>query len=252
MVARCSLRNLMMAVAASAALSLCVAGGSLAQAKPDDKAPKSGDNSKAGGAPAPADSPKSDGSDVVDKFRDVKVTVNADKANLVDAIRDLMKSAKADFRIDNELKDGTVSLHLTDMPFKDALATLIKVSTVPVAYETTDGIFHFKLRPEPPPDAPAADPATTPAAKARAKVDRIPLDQLTAAQALRKLTGQFDDRPPMLYQHSTAPFGHGSTSQSGLFGSQGITYNPDGSVTRNVSPQLNILGLLRGLLGGIR
>jgi hypothetical protein len=61
-----------------------------------------------------------------------------------------MKSAKLDFAIDNDLKDGTVTVHFSEVPFKDALATMIKVSTIPITYEVKDGIYHFSRRILPP------------------------------------------------------------------------------------------------------
>ena len=84
---------------------------------------------------------------------------------------------------------------------------------------------------------------------------RIPLDDNSAANVLRKLTGRYDTPPDMIYQRSSLPGSHGSTSSSafsgnGRFQSNGVTYNPDGSISRSSTPSFNILGLLRGLFGG--
>ncbi len=252
---RCPIGNAASALAGAVALGLILAGSAGAQTTPDQGGTGSGEAAKSGESSKAPDGAKSGGDDAVDKFKDVKITLNADQDKLIDAIRSLMKSAKADFLIDDDLKAGTVTVHFKDLPFKDALSTLMKVSTIPVAYEVNDGVYHFKRRMDSPAEEKPADPAAPP--RPRFQTGRIPLDQIGAAAAMRKLTGPYDTPPPTLYQHSTLPGFRGSSSSSGLSGgglfqSNGFRYNPDGSVSRTGTPPLNLFGLLRGLLGGLR
>jgi len=236
-------------VLGTAALSLLLTGGVRAQTNPD----KGGTDS--GGAGKPGDSGKPGGTDAADKLKDVKVTLNADRGNLIDTLRALMNGVKADFVIDDELKAGTATVHFKDVPFKDALTTLVKVSTIPIMVEINDGIYHFRLRPEPPPEEKPAEPLLPP--RPRFQTERIPLGQITTSEALRKLTGPYDEQPQTIYYRGTQPGVHGYTSSfglsgSGLFQSSGFRYNPDGSISRTGGPPINVFGLLRGLLGGLR
>jgi hypothetical protein len=225
-------------------LSMLVAGGALAQA------PGDGANKPAGQADSGATKPA--GGDAEARLKDLKITLNADQENLIDALRTLMRDAKLDFVIDADLKAGTATVHFKDVPFKDALATIVKVSTMPITYDVKDGIYHFRHRDDPPPTpAPAEDPK---AVRPRMQAGRVPVSRLSSADAMRKLAGAYDTLPPIIYQHSTTPISHGSTtsfgfSGSGLLQSNSIRYNPDGSVSRSASPPLNIFSLLRGLLG---
>jgi hypothetical protein len=231
-----SVRGVAAGVIGTAGLSLLLSGGVLAQGAPDSGGAKTG-------APAAGD-----------KLKDIKITLNADQENLIDTLRTLMKSAKLDFIIDDDLKAGTATVHFKDLPFPDALATLVKVSTLPITYELKDGIYHFKHRVDPPVVEKPAEPAGP--ARPRYQADKVPLGQLSSADALRKLTGPYNSPPPTLFYHSTTPISHGSTTSfglngSGLLQSNGVTYNPDGSVSRTGGPPINIFGLLRGLLGGL-
>ena len=220
-------------VISAAALGLVLSGGALAQGTPPGGDSKSGANEAA------------------DKLKDVKITLIVDQENLLQTIRTLMKSAKADFRIDDELNAGKVTVHFRDLPFKDALATIVKVSTLPIAYELKDGIYHFKLRIDPPV---VEKPVDTVKPAPQARTGRLPVNELTSDAALRKLTGAYDTPPPTLFYHSTQPISHGSTSSFGLngsgrFQSNSTRQNPDGSVSRSGNPGINLFGLLRGLLG---
>ena len=235
-----SIRNIASCGLAAAGLTL-LASGALAQ-------------TGAGSGGAKSDAPaKSGAADAGDKFKDVKITMSADQQNLLEALRTLMKAAKADFAIDDELKAGTATVHLKDVPFKDALATLIKVSTIPVSYEVKDGVYHFMRRIDPPAEDKPAE--STAPVRPRFQTGNVPLSQIGSSDAMRKLTGPYDQPPPTQYFHSTLPGSHGSTSSfgfssGGLLQSNGFRYNPDGSVSRTGSPPINIFGLLRGLLGG--
>ena len=141
------------AILGMVALSLTASGGVRAQAPADGggsrsggtagcgEAPKSGDAPKSGNSPKSGDAAKSAENEALDKLKDVKITLDADRENLLATLRSLMKSAKADFAIDDVLKEGTATVHFKDLPFKDALNTLVKVSTFPIAYEVKDGVF---------------------------------------------------------------------------------------------------------------
>ena len=234
-------RNIAMVLVGTAALSFFLSGNGLAQAPAAGSAPKSA------GAQT-----KSSGAELSDKYKDVKINLSADQGNLLDTLRTLMKGAKADYVIDDELKAGTATLHFKDLPFKDALAAIVKVSSIPITFEIKDDVFHFMRRTE----APIIEKQEEPAGPVRPRfqVSRAPLGQISSNAALHKLTGPYNTPPPTLYYHTTEPGSHGSTSSSGLSGSgllqsNGARYNPDGSVSRTGLPPINLFGLLRGLLG---
>lgn len=241
----------------AAVLTIALGCGAAAQGTPGS-APQ-GSGGSTGGSSKAADgsgnnSSKSGAADPMDALKDVRITLNADHENLLDTLRTLMKSAKADFVIDADLKAGTATVHFKDVAFKDALSTVVKVSTYPITVEVKDGIFHFKHREDPPVvEKPAEDVKRT---RPRFEARRTPLEQLGSADALRKLTGPYDSPPPMLYYHTTQPGSHGSVSSfgfsgSGLLQSNGFKLNPDGSVSRIGGPPINVINLLRGLLGGL-
>lgn len=238
----------------TASLSLLIAGGVRAQTSQDKGAPPAVDAPKSDDAKKAEEAARASEKEMFDRLKDVNITLNADHENLIETLRSLMKAAKVDFAIDSELKEGTATVHFKDLPFKDALTTLVKVSTIPIKYEIKNGVFHFMRRPEPPVEEKPEEPAAP--KRPRFETGKFPLGQIGSDAALRKLTGPFNSPPQIIYQHSNQPGFHGQTSSSGFGGlgyqSSGVRYNPDGSVTRTGSPPINILGLLRGLLGGLR
>jgi hypothetical protein len=83
-----------------------------------------------------------------------RVSLEAENIPLTQAIKTIMQSARADYVVDSALRGATVTAHLTDVKLSVVLATLMKVSSLPVTYRLEDGIYHFVPRidpPEPPP-----------------------------------------------------------------------------------------------------
>jgi len=255
-----SIRGFLNTIAGTVALTTVLACGAVAQAPSDGGAKPGGgqdNNAPKSGAGDAGSASKSSGAPSDEALSKIKITLTAEQQNVSDALRSLMKSAKLDFAIDNDLKDGTITVHFKEVPFKDALTTMIKVSTIPITYEVKDGIYHFSRRILPPPEEekPGADNAKP--SRPRFQADKVPVEQLSSTAALRKLTGAYDTPPPHLYQHSEQPFSHGSTSSfglgsNGILQSNGFKYNPDGSISRTGGNPINLFNLLRGLLGGLK
>jgi hypothetical protein len=95
---------------------------------------------------------------------DKLVSLDVEETSLLSAIKLLMKSAQADYTIDNALRGAIVTAHLTNMRLRAALDTLLKASSLPAAYRYEDGIYNFiprvetletTLPAEPGPEAPA-------------------------------------------------------------------------------------------------
>ena len=220
-----------------AALGLLLGGAAFAQAPANSEAGKTGGSQSQSGT----------------SLNDVKITLDTEQEDLLDALRSLMKSAKADFVIDDALKEGTVTVHLKDVPFKDALATVIKVSTLPIMYDVKDGIYHFKLRPDTPPEE---TPPVDPSAPAPPKVyeAKIKLHNIEAGTAARTLNGDYDPPPQPLYFHTYNPAGGGGSISyfgfnNGRVTSDGGYVNPDGTIHRTGGNTLNLLNLLGNLFG---
>ena len=72
------IRRAIATVLGTATLSLLLTGGVPAQTNPDKGGTGPGGAGKQDNSPKPGDSDKPGGSDTADKFKDVKVTLNAD------------------------------------------------------------------------------------------------------------------------------------------------------------------------------
>lgn len=191
----------------------------------------------------------------LEKINSAKVTLEVDKARTGEALHTLMKSAGASYVLDGDLGAGTVTAHLKDVAFKDALAVVVKVSTVPITYEIQEGIFHFKKKPEEPAAPAPADPAPDPAPQP--KVGKIAVKESTANEVVRKLKGQYDNSPAVLPPTTiTKPDAHGTISSSGsvngTFFSNSVQIGPNGAVRRSSVPPTNVLNILRNLFSGHR
>ncbi len=143
------------------------------------------------------------------RFDDLKVSIDADSANLVATLRSLMKSIKANFVIDDSLNDGKVSINVKEIPFKTALKLLIKVSSLPIEWDHKDGIFHFRLseiKAESKKDE-IADPAKESLLPPPPRIEKIKLQNSDAKDTLDKLLGKnFDQQSaPIIIYDSTPP-----------------------------------------------
>lgn len=110
--------------------------------------PPGGDNGK---------SPASGSGNIGDKL----VVVDAENQRLVDVLPALMKQVGADYSLDSEIKNVTVSLHLPSAKFQAALDTLMKVASQPVTYKIEDGLYHFMRRTDTSGSQPTAPPSTS-------------------------------------------------------------------------------------------
>lgn len=79
------------------------------------------------------------------------VALDAENARLVDILPDLMKGVGADYALDREATAARVTIHITRARLKDVLNVVAKVSTVPLEVKNEGGLFHFVLKPPPPP-----------------------------------------------------------------------------------------------------
>ena len=144
------------------------------------------------------------------RFDDLKVSIDADGANLVVTLRSLMKSIKANYVIDDTLNDGKASINVKDIPFKTALKLLIKVSTLPIESDYKDGIFHFRLS-EVKADSgkkdEKADPAKEPLLPPPPRIEKIKLQNSDAKDTLDSLLGKNLDQPsaPIILHDSSPP-----------------------------------------------
>ncbi|HLK56177.1 MAG TPA: hypothetical protein VKU00_06420, partial [Chthonomonadaceae bacterium] len=143
------------------------------------------------------------------------VSVDADNTLLSDALAQIMKSAGADFVVDNALKKATVSVHLTNVRFQAALDTLVKVSSEPVSYKIEDGVYRFIPRVDPP-EAPPTPPAGP--SRPSYKIGKIVVQNSDAQELVDFLTGAssgLDSGPDSLSMNGNIT-GSRSYSSSGI------------------------------------
>ena len=152
------------------------------------------------------------------RFDDLKVSIDADSANLVATLRLLMKSIKANFVIDDSLNDGKASINVKDIPFKTALKLLIKVSSLPIEWDLKDGVFHFRLS-EVKADSGKKDEKEDPAKDSLLppppRIEKIKLQNSDAKDTLDKLLGKnFDQQSAPIIIYDSSPPGR---SRSNFF-----------------------------------
>lgn len=70
-----------------------------------------------------------------------KVNLDLESSNLYYGVKLLFSQVKVDFTIDESLKNLTVTAHLTDVPFRIALETLLKSTSTPLTYKVENGIY---------------------------------------------------------------------------------------------------------------
>lgn len=73
------------------------------------------------------------------------VALDVENARLGDVLPDMMKSVDADYALDKDIKEFRVTIHITSAKLKDALATMMKISTGPVVVKVEGGLYHFML-----------------------------------------------------------------------------------------------------------
>jgi hypothetical protein len=157
------------------ALAACLFVPSIAQAQDKGTGSNGGDSSAKSGSPA---------SGLTDK----RVSVDADNTRLSEALATIMKSAGADFVVDNALKNATVSVHLTNIRFQVALDTLVKVCSEPVTYKIEDGVYHFIPRVGPP-DPPSTSTAPSAPKGPSYKIGKIVVQNADAQELVDFLSG---------------------------------------------------------------
>jgi hypothetical protein len=70
-----------------------------------------------------------------------KIDLDLESSNLYYGLKLLFSQVKANFTIDESLKSLTVTAHLTQVPFRTALETLLKSTSTPLTYKVENGIY---------------------------------------------------------------------------------------------------------------
>lgn len=70
-----------------------------------------------------------------------KIDLDLESSNLYYGLKLLFSQIKANFTIDESLKSLTVTAHLTQVPFRVALETLLKSTSTPLTYKVENGIY---------------------------------------------------------------------------------------------------------------
>src|SRR5580700_8133469 len=70
-----------------------------------------------------------------------KIDLDLESTNLYYGLKLLFSQVKANFTIDESLKSLTVTAHLTQVPFRVALETLLKSTGTPLTYKVENGIY---------------------------------------------------------------------------------------------------------------
>src|SRR5579871_2951313 len=85
--------------------------------------------------------PDAGGAGADDQKANKKIDLDLESTNLFYALKLLFSQVKADFTIDESLKALTVTAHLTQVPFRVALDTLLKATGTPLTYKLENGIY---------------------------------------------------------------------------------------------------------------
>jgi len=70
-----------------------------------------------------------------------KIDLDLESTNLYYGLKLLFSQVRANFTIDESLKSLTVTAHLTGVPFRVALETLLKSTSAPLTYKVENGIY---------------------------------------------------------------------------------------------------------------
>ncbi len=70
-----------------------------------------------------------------------KIDLDLESSNLYYGLKLLFSQVKANFTIDESLNSLTVTAHLTQVPFRTALETLLKSTSTPLTYKIENGIY---------------------------------------------------------------------------------------------------------------
>lgn len=89
-----------------------------------------------------------------------KIDLDLESTNLYYGLKLLFSQVKANFTIDESLKSLTVTAHLTQVPFRVALETLLKSTSTPLTYKVENGIYSVVPKVEE--AAPTPEDKTTP------------------------------------------------------------------------------------------
>src|SRR5579871_863396 len=89
-----------------------------------------------------------------------KVNLELESTNLYYALKLLFAQIKANFVIDESLRSLTVTAHLTQVPFRVALETLLKSTNTPLTYTVDNGIYNVKPKAEEPNEPQSTDTGT--------------------------------------------------------------------------------------------
>jgi len=116
------------------------------------------------------------------------VSLDLESSSLYYGLKLLFTQAKCNFTIDESLKSLTVTAHLTDVPFRIALETLLKSTSMPLTYKLENGIYSVIPKIEEPllkVDTGGAAPANKSSEVARIRLVRVHnVSDLDIVQAL--------------------------------------------------------------------
>jgi len=72
-----------------------------------------------------------------------KVSLDLEQTNLYSALKLLFSHINANYFLDPSLKNSEVSVHLTNVPFKTVLDTLVKSTGLPITWKFEDNIYRI-------------------------------------------------------------------------------------------------------------
>ena len=144
-----------------------------------------------------------------------KIDLDLESTNLYYGLKLLFSQIKANFTIDESLKSLTVTAHLTQVPFRVALETLLKSTSTPLTYKVDNGIYSVVPKVEDPtvPENPGETPGGPPAAGGGYKYGMIRPNNLSATDIVQAFGGNIVN---IGYQQSS--YGQGGLGGGGMGG----------------------------------
>ncbi len=82
----------------------------------------------------------------LDTFLGTPITMEIQNEDLYSVLRDVFSQQKVNYTIDPSLKRVVVSAKLQNVPFQEALKSVLKASNMPFAYRVQDGVYSIVLQ----------------------------------------------------------------------------------------------------------
>ncbi len=181
-----------------------------------------------------------------------KIDLDLESTNLYYGLKLLFSQVKANFTIDESLKSLTVTAHLTQVPFRVALETLLKSTSTPLTYKVENGIYSVVPKVEETALAPDASTTTEPPPSVNGgyKYGTIRPMNLSAADIVQAFGGHVVNVGYNASAYGTGGMGGMGGGMGGMGGGMGGMGGGMGGFGGGMSGGMGGFGMSMGGMGG--